>query len=127
MNPEAAVSSFTLEDTSFTPTPGVSSNKFASGANPNSGNVLTERSSTRVHAAPGGESSLGSILGDISNALVGDASREQRKPKKASTSNTGRRMVNDENINTMSLSQVDVPQSKKMQGARHPSASSIML
>merc|ERR1712227_890091 len=49
---------------------GVTSNKFASGANPNSGNVLTERSSTRVHAAPGGESSLGSLLGGSTVADV---------------------------------------------------------
>merc|ERR1719291_472418 len=62
MNAEAASSKLTLEDHSFTPTPGASSNRFASGANPNAGNVLTERSSTRLSQAPGGSSSL--CLGD---------------------------------------------------------------
>jgi len=38
-----------------------SSNKFACGANQNAGNVITDRSSTRIHAAPGGNSSL--VLG----------------------------------------------------------------
>jgi len=51
-----------LEDNSFTPTPGVSSNRFASGANQNAGNVLTDRPTTRVHQAPGGNSSI--FLGD---------------------------------------------------------------
>lgn len=36
----------------------VSSNKFASGANQNCGNVITDRPSTRIHAAPGGKSSI---------------------------------------------------------------------
>jgi SPIRAL1-like protein len=35
-----------------------SSNKFANGANQNCGNVLSERSSTRLHAPPGGQSSI---------------------------------------------------------------------
>eukprot|EP00613_Pedinella_sp_CCMP2098_P068188 CAMPEP_0171983996 /NCGR_PEP_ID=MMETSP0993-20121228/273596_1 /TAXON_ID=483369 /ORGANISM="non described non described, Strain CCMP2098" /LENGTH=736 /DNA_ID=CAMNT_0012636795 /DNA_START=50 /DNA_END=2261 /DNA_ORIENTATION=- len=37
---------------------GVSSNLFANGANQNVGNVVTGRSSTRIHAPPGGVSSL---------------------------------------------------------------------
>ena len=36
----------------------VSSNRYANGSNQNCGNVMTGRSSTRVHAAPGGNSSL---------------------------------------------------------------------
>jgi len=39
----------------------VSSNKFACGANQNCGNVITDRSSTRIHHAPGGKSSI--VLG----------------------------------------------------------------
>ena len=35
-----------------------SSNAFASGANQNSGNVLTDRPTTRTHAPPGGRSSI---------------------------------------------------------------------
>ena len=35
-----------------------SSNSFASGANQNSGNCITDRPTTRVHAAPGGKSSF---------------------------------------------------------------------
>jgi SPIRAL1-like protein len=38
-----------------------SSNSYASGANQNCGNVITDRSSTRVHAPPGGKTSF--ILG----------------------------------------------------------------
>lgn len=40
------------------PTAFVSSNKFASGSNQNAGNFITNRPSTRVHAAPGGASSI---------------------------------------------------------------------
>jgi len=36
----------------------VSSNKFANGSNQNCGNVLSERPSTRLHQAPGGNSTL---------------------------------------------------------------------
>lgn len=32
-----------------------SSNAYANGSHQNSGNVLTDRSTTRVHAPPGGE------------------------------------------------------------------------
>ena len=39
-----------------------SSNVWASGANQNSGNFITDRPTTRVHAAPGGKSSMSSIL-----------------------------------------------------------------
>ena len=37
---------------------GVSSNRFASGSNQNCGNVITDRSTTRIHAPPGGRSSI---------------------------------------------------------------------
>ena len=36
---------------------GVSSNRYANGSNQNCGNVMTGRSSTRLHAPPGGSSS----------------------------------------------------------------------
>jgi SPIRAL1-like protein len=39
-----------------------SSNAFANGSNQNCGNVITDRSSTRLHAPPGGQSSMGSLL-----------------------------------------------------------------
>jgi len=40
-----------------------SSNAFANGSNQNCGNVITDRSSTRIHAPPGGGSSqVGSLL-----------------------------------------------------------------
>ena len=35
-----------------------SSNKFANGSNQNCGNMITDRSSTRIHAPPGGHSSI---------------------------------------------------------------------
>jgi len=38
--------------------PSISSNVFAQGANQNCGNVITDRSSTRLHAPPGGRSSI---------------------------------------------------------------------
>mmetsp|Transcript_14016 Transcript_14016/g.27949 ORF Transcript_14016/g.27949 Transcript_14016/m.27949 type:complete len:174 (-) Transcript_14016:205-726(-) len=37
---------------------GVSGNAFANGSNQNCGNVITDRSSTRIHAPPGGHSSI---------------------------------------------------------------------
>lgn len=47
----------------------VSSNRFANGSNQNSGNILSERSSTGLHAPPGGKSSI--CLGmDASDAPV---------------------------------------------------------
>lgn len=42
-----------------------SANKYANGTNQNAGNVITDRSTTRIHHAPGGASSLS--LGDGSN------------------------------------------------------------
>ncbi len=36
----------------------VSSNQFASGSSQNTGNVITDRSTTRIHAPPGGASSF---------------------------------------------------------------------
>lgn len=38
--------------------PGASSNQYACGSNQNSGNVLTDRRITRIHAPPGGVSSI---------------------------------------------------------------------
>ena len=40
----------------------VSSNKFASGQSQNCGNHMTGRSSTRIHAPPGGSSQAGSLI-----------------------------------------------------------------
>merc|ERR1719456_1499054 len=48
-----------------------SSNAFANGSNQNCGNVLTDRPSTRVHAAPGGYSQVGAL---ISGCAVDDRS-----------------------------------------------------
>ena len=48
---------------------GTSSNAFASGSNQNSGNVITDRSSTRIHAPPGGRSSLNLFGGGGGSAL----------------------------------------------------------
>lgn len=48
----------------------VSSNKFASGANQNNGNSITDRSTTRIHQAPGGNSSI--CLGAADNSQSAD-------------------------------------------------------
>jgi hypothetical protein len=42
------------------------SNAFASGANQNSGNMITDRSTTRLHAPPGGKTTI-SIFGEGNN------------------------------------------------------------
>jgi len=146
---------------------GTTSNSFASGANPNSGNVLTERSSTRVHAAPGGESSLGGILGGCSSADEGkrtatsnsfasganpnsgnvlterSSTRIRCAPGGASSVTLGgdgydapgstpkgtKKLANDENSNTTSYSRVDAPKDKHVRVARRPfgTSSNIML
>ena len=59
---------------------GTSSNAFASGANQNSGNVITDRPSTRVHAPPGGRSQIS--FGD-------DTAATQTQPSVASTATPG--------------------------------------
>merc|ERR1712232_1032868 len=60
-----------------------SSNKFANGANQNCGNVITDRSSTRIHHAPGGSSSI--ILGDGSNTnMFSDKSGSGQAPRPGS-------------------------------------------
>jgi len=60
MNPNSIACSPTvsLNDEGYCPEPGVSSNRFACGSNQNAGNVITDRSSTRLHQAPGGNSSI---------------------------------------------------------------------
>ena len=63
---------------------GVSSNRYANGSNQNCGNVMTGRSSTRLHAPPGGSSSqAGSLIfgGGYTNPNVAkrQAQRNQRQ------------------------------------------------
>jgi hypothetical protein len=118
MNAAAAASRINLEDHSFTPTPGVSSNRFASGSNANSGNVLTDRPTTRVHQAPGGNSSIS--LGDESEApAVGESILVGKRPKSlivhqppggATSIHLGEekfqgRDIQNENINSANLQQ----------------------
>lgn len=43
----------------------VSSNAFACGSNQNYGNVITDRSTTRIHAPPGGKDSVGALFGEV--------------------------------------------------------------
>merc|ERR1719444_729599 len=47
-----------LTDLAASPDVGVSSNRFACGTNQNQGNCITDRSTTRLHQAPGGTSSI---------------------------------------------------------------------
>eukprot|EP00750_Incisomonas_marina_P003007 INCI12807.1.p1 GENE.INCI12807.1~~INCI12807.1.p1 ORF type:complete len:530 (-),score=106.87 INCI12807.1:641-2230(-) len=58
----------------------VSSNQFASGSNQNAGNFITNRSTTRIHAAPGGASSI--VFGD-------DGSKPQSSAARNSPNRTG--------------------------------------
>lgn len=115
MNATAAASRINLEDNSFTPTPGVSSNRFASGSNANSGNVLTDRPTTRVHQAPGGTSSIS--LGDERDTpAVGESGKRQQSlvihqpPGGATSIHFGDEKfqgkdIQDENINSANLQQ----------------------
>jgi SPIRAL1-like protein len=60
-----------------------SSNAFANGANQNCGNVLTDRPTTRLHAPPGGQSQIASILswgGDDEPSTNSRAQRAARGP-----------------------------------------------
>lgn len=54
-----------LTDLAASPAVGVSSNRFACGSNQNNGNCITDRSTTRLHQAPGGTSSI-----DLSDGTV---------------------------------------------------------
>eukprot|EP00940_MAST-03C_sp_MAST-3C-sp2_P001974 g1974.t1 len=54
----------------------VSSNKFACGSNQNCGNFITDRSTTRIHAPPGGRTQI-SIFGDRSSSFT----RAEKKTK----------------------------------------------
>merc|ERR1711871_1482012 len=71
---------------------GVSNNAFASGSNPNAGNFITDRSSTRVHAPPGGKTSISLFGPDDSNVSTtskksnSDATAFLSKPKETSQS-----------------------------------------
>lgn len=64
-SPSTGASSVTLEDEGFCPQPGTSSNRFACGSNQNQGNWITDRSTTRLHQAPGGNSSISLSDGSI--------------------------------------------------------------
>jgi hypothetical protein len=113
MNPTAAASRLKLEDKSFTPTPGISSNRFASGSNQNAGNVLTDRPTTRLHQAPGGNSTLS--LGHMSaSPAVGESAKKQKskdilQPPGGSTTiyfgdeKFQGKNIQDENINSTNL------------------------
>lgn len=53
-----AAGTLILTDLAASPEVGVSSSRFACGTNQNAGNCLTDRSTTRLHQAPGGTSSI---------------------------------------------------------------------
>ena len=54
------------------------SNAYASGANQNCGNVITDRPTTRLHAPPGGSSSI--CLSDGSSEIVAPRAATGRTP-----------------------------------------------
>jgi SPIRAL1-like protein len=67
----------------------VSSNKYASGSNQNCGNVMTGRSSTRLHAPPGGTSQAGSLIfggGDAGDRFAGHRGRGGQRQQTSSIS-----------------------------------------
>merc|ERR1719443_431332 len=90
MNPNSIACSPTvsLNDEGYCPEPGVSSNRFACGSNQNQGNVITDRSTTRLHQAPGGNSSI-----DLSDNGLGSASKVPPLP------GTANRFANGSNQN----------------------------
>merc|ERR1719359_1229043 len=76
-SPGAAISTLTLSDVAASPEPGVSSNRFACGSNQNQGNWITERSTTRLHQAPGGQSSV--VLGELPQLPGSSCANDGRK------------------------------------------------
>jgi len=58
-------STLILGDEGVCPAPGVSANRFSCGSNQNQGNCITDRSTTRLHQAPGGNSSINLSDGSI--------------------------------------------------------------
>jgi len=59
-----------LGDTGVCPEPGVSANRFACASNQNQGNWITDRSTTRFHQAPGGNSSINLTDGNTEAAAT---------------------------------------------------------
>jgi hypothetical protein len=83
--------SLVLSDAGFCPEPGVSANRFACGSNQNQGNWITDRSSTRLHQAPGGNSSID--LGDGSARPAVKASPSANRFANGSNQNQGNVMT----------------------------------
>jgi len=81
----------TLIDEGFCPQPGVSANRFACGSNQNQGNWITDRSTTRLHQAPGGNSSM--CLGDGSCDAKAGANLSSNRFASGSNQNQGNVMT----------------------------------
>lgn len=58
----------------------VSSNAFANGSNQNCGNVISERSTTRIHCPPGGRSTF---------SFTGEEPKSTQKPQRVADPNHG--------------------------------------
>ncbi|CAA2989811.1 protein SPIRAL1-like 1 [Olea europaea var. sylvestris] len=65
-SPKPSVTPQSVDNSKQTPAgiPGNTINNYLRADGQNCGNFLTERPSTKVHAAPGGGSSLGYLFGD---------------------------------------------------------------
>ncbi|KAL2528606.1 Protein SPIRAL1-like 1 [Forsythia ovata] len=65
-SPKPSVTPQAVDNSKQTPAgiPGNTTNNYLRADGQNCGNFLTERPSTKVHAAPGGGSSLGYLFGD---------------------------------------------------------------
>jgi len=96
-----------------------SANRFAQGSNQNQGNWMTDRSTTRLHQAPGGNSSIN--LGDagpcpdnvgvtLSKRFEGQSIKVNQAPGGASSMCLGagknENCVQDENVNNANVQQI---------------------
>jgi len=94
----------------------VSSNKFASGANMNAGNFISERSTTRLHAPPGGRSEMAGVFGDMAPSAGPEPVRATGAPPAAREEDT-MPIVDKTNVFQQQQQKQDLGLGKKHQSA----------
>jgi hypothetical protein len=93
----------------------ISSNRFASGSNQNCGNVITDRSSTRLHAPPGGSSEAGSLI-------FGGGATDQRAYAKYTVATPGEPKLPMQPLTTDNIQKPSSEIAQKQQTYEPPSA-----